>query len=69
MISRTAAVSAAVAVAAEHGVRVRAPVVLAARGLQGTLWVLARATRFPSEAGRARAALEAWLRDPSGATR
>ncbi|MGP4093745.1 phosphotransferase [Nonomuraea sp. KM90] len=42
---------------------------LAARGLQGTLWVLARATRFPSEAGRARAALEAWLRDPSGATR
>ncbi|MGP3954467.1 phosphotransferase family protein [Nonomuraea sp. 3N208] len=42
---------------------------LAARGLQGTLWMLVRALRFPSEAGTARAALEAWLRDPSGATR
>ncbi|MGP3914522.1 phosphotransferase [Nonomuraea sp. 10N515B] len=42
---------------------------LAARGLQGTLWMLVRALRFPSEAGSARAALEAWLRDPSGATR
>ncbi|RVX47769.1 phosphotransferase family enzyme [Nonomuraea polychroma] len=42
---------------------------LAARGLQGTLWMLVRALRFPSEADTARAALEAWLRDPSGATR
>ncbi|MFG1702814.1 phosphotransferase [Nonomuraea sp. M3C6] len=42
---------------------------LAARGLQGTLWVMVRALRFPSEAGAARAALDAWLRDPSGATR
>ncbi|GAA3659817.1 hypothetical protein GCM10022224_023990 [Nonomuraea antimicrobica] len=42
---------------------------VAARGLQGTLWVLARALCFPSEAARARAALETWSRDPSGRTR
>ncbi|TMR93714.1 hypothetical protein [Nonomuraea basaltis] len=42
---------------------------LAARGLQGTLWMLVRALRFPAEAGTARTALDAWLRDPSGATR
>ncbi|WP_327584999.1 phosphotransferase [Nonomuraea sp. NBC_00507] len=42
---------------------------MAARALQGTLWMLVRALRFPSEAGTARTALEAWLRDPSGATR
>ncbi|MEU8400256.1 phosphotransferase [Nonomuraea sp. NPDC048892] len=42
---------------------------VAARGLQGTLWVLVRALRFPEHAAGARAALDAWLRDPSGATR
>ncbi|MGR6923397.1 phosphotransferase [[Actinomadura] parvosata] len=42
---------------------------VAARGLQGTLWVLARALRFPERAGEARAVLETWLRDPSGMTR
>lgn len=42
---------------------------VAARGLQGTLWMLVRALRFPAEAGAARAALAAWLRDPSGASR
>jgi aminoglycoside phosphotransferase (APT) family kinase protein len=42
---------------------------LAARGLQGTLWMLVRALRLPSESAAARAALAAWLRDPSGATR
>ncbi|WP_433438558.1 phosphotransferase [Nonomuraea sp. CA-141351] len=42
---------------------------LAARGLQGTLWMLVRALRLPAGAADARAALEAWLRDPSGATR
>ncbi|MGN9838447.1 phosphotransferase [Nonomuraea sp. H19] len=42
---------------------------MAARALQGTLWLLVRALRFPAESGTARAALEAWLRDPSGATR
>ncbi|GAA4908847.1 aminoglycoside phosphotransferase (APT) family kinase protein [Nonomuraea thailandensis] len=42
---------------------------LAARGLQGTLWVLARALRFPDQADRARAVLRTWLDDPSGATR
>lgn len=42
---------------------------LAARGLQGTLWVLLWALRFPERAGEARAALDAWLRDPTGETR
>ncbi|SEG59556.1 Phosphotransferase enzyme family protein [Nonomuraea solani] len=42
---------------------------LAARGLQGTVWVLVRTLRFPEEAASARAALEAWLRDPSGERR
>ncbi|GAA1692104.1 aminoglycoside phosphotransferase family protein [Nonomuraea maheshkhaliensis] len=42
---------------------------VAARGLQGTLWVLVRALRFPEHAAGARAALDAWLRDPTGATR
>lgn len=39
----------------------------AARALQGTLWVLARAARSPQRWGAsARAALDAWLRDPDG---
>lgn len=42
---------------------------VAARGLQGTLWVLVRALRLPEHAAGARAALDAWLRDPSGMTR
>ncbi|MEV4113187.1 phosphotransferase [Nonomuraea sp. NPDC049695] len=42
---------------------------LAARGLQGTLWMLARGLRLPSLAADADAALQAWLRDPSGASR
>ncbi|QFY06673.1 phosphotransferase [Nonomuraea phyllanthi] len=42
---------------------------LAARALQGTLWMQLLAMRLPSEADAARTALEAWLRDPSGATR
>ncbi|UBU15050.1 phosphotransferase enzyme family protein [Nonomuraea gerenzanensis] len=42
---------------------------LAARGLQGTLWVLARALRFPDQADAARTVLRTWLDDPSGATR
>ncbi|MEV4562956.1 aminoglycoside phosphotransferase family protein [Nonomuraea sp. NPDC049419] len=42
---------------------------LAARGLQGTLWVLVRALRFPERADAARAALNAWLDDPTGETR
>ncbi|TYB51612.1 aminoglycoside phosphotransferase family protein [Nonomuraea sp. PA05] len=42
---------------------------LAARGLQGTLWVLARALRFPGQAGAARSTLRTWLSDPSGAIR
>ncbi|MFC4114908.1 phosphotransferase family protein [Nonomuraea zeae] len=42
---------------------------LAARGLQGTLWMLVRALHLPSEAAAAQRALAAWLHDPSGATR
>ncbi|MET9239982.1 phosphotransferase [Nonomuraea sp. NPDC003709] len=42
---------------------------LAARALQGTLWMLLRGLRLPTGAADARATLEAWLRDPSGATR
>ncbi|MEV4353818.1 phosphotransferase [Nonomuraea sp. NPDC049625] len=42
---------------------------LAARALQGTLWMLLRGLRLPAGAADARATLEAWLRDPSGATR
>ncbi|MEV1172807.1 aminoglycoside phosphotransferase family protein [Nonomuraea sp. NPDC049784] len=42
---------------------------LAARGLQGTLWMLVGGLRLPSLAADADAALQAWLRDPSGATR
>ncbi|SDK11190.1 Thiamine kinase [Nonomuraea maritima] len=39
----------------------------AARALQGTLWVLARAARSPQRWGpSARAALDSWLRDPQG---
>nr|WP_062339915.1 aminoglycoside phosphotransferase family protein [Herbidospora sakaeratensis] len=33
---------------------------LRARMLQGTLWMLAKARRFPQEAGRAKAALDEW---------
>ncbi|MCK2221800.1 hypothetical protein MF672_049540 [Actinomadura sp. ATCC 31491] len=42
---------------------------VAARALQGTLWLLVRALRLPRYAPEARHALEAWLRDPGGATR
>ncbi|TMR24052.1 aminoglycoside phosphotransferase [Nonomuraea turkmeniaca] len=45
------------------------PAFMAARALQGTLWMLVRALGIPSEAAAGRAALEAWLRDPSGVRR
>ncbi|PZG12784.1 hypothetical protein [Nonomuraea aridisoli] len=63
MIPNRAAVSAAVAVAVGLGVYV------AARGLQGTLWVLARAAHSPRWLPAAREALASWLNDPTGATR
>ncbi|GGS96309.1 aminoglycoside phosphotransferase family protein [Nonomuraea spiralis] len=40
-----------------------------ARALQGVLWTLVRTLRFPEERPEARAALDVWLRDPSGRTR
>ncbi|TDD41332.1 aminoglycoside phosphotransferase family protein [Nonomuraea terrae] len=44
-------------------------VYVAARGLQGTLWVLARAAHSPQWLPAARQALQAWLNDPTGMTR